>query len=903
MTADELALRLLPQPQRLILAKGALNLRVSSLPAALPAGEGNAACRQVLEEAISAVGLRAAWRPAHDALSFTIGTPCPLPALPTKGFGEGYVLRVTPEGVSAKAASERGLLYAAITLRQLVRVCGSTGKLPALTVVDWPEFRHRGIYIEGGQERFGYIVSPKYLIEQIKQAAHLKLNCIVIECYNLFPFRSFPACADAGTLTEQEARDVFAAAHQWHVTLIPSLQTLAQAYELVWQCDEGATYREVTAPGQMCPSTPEIYPFIKELYRDLLGWFDETPLLGIGCSEIEMQWQGRYCPKCRARLERGETPRDLLIGHALKCIQVVEELSGELQRPIRPFMWGDEFYMYGPATDWVGLDRIPKATVIGYWKYWPDYSGINGLMERGYDVLGISAIYNHTFYFVDLSPEVPEKSWPAMEQTNGRNIAGLMQAADAARKAHPQQEFLGTATASFSKHRLRAFDTLWWGFALNAQYNWSYPSRDLPTYQPAFTRAFVQHYYDACEDTISSTLAGLWAKLDEVKSDLELANQTLHDVVGVYDTQEAGYVGNSLFSAVSQATELFSPDGKPSPEAEALRKRAEADWQTVKGLGAELNKLKGRIGHPARLRDLWIAQQKIEAHLSRQLTLLDTAQFSAQAASLPAEARRQRALCLANLWDAQIALLDKLDRRTRHLYEQGDPLGFDALRRDMAALASYLRRLSQETGASKEETLLEENFARLDTHRWLTRGEPVVADNKLHTSVTGGWENYCGIATRQAFQLDDEQPLVVEFTLTPVKIGVDSQLVAGADETGQLTYTWALAVIGGCFSLYTRKSGPYSEQPYAPRGHSMAIGPGRPLRVRVTIGRTSVRATVWPPEARPYALPLWDSGPQPMDQLDSCHLLFADVEPPGSSAASEWSGLRVFRVLRNSLPR
>ncbi len=33
--------------------------------------------------------------------------------------------------------------------------------------------------------------------------------------------------------------------------------------------------------------------------------------------------------------------------------------------------------------------------MTGYWKYWPDYSGIKGLLERGYDVLGISAMYNH----------------------------------------------------------------------------------------------------------------------------------------------------------------------------------------------------------------------------------------------------------------------------------------------------------------------------------------------------------------------------------------------------------------------------------------------------------------------------------------------------------------------------
>ena len=46
----------------------------------------------------------------------------------------------------------------------------------------------------------------------------------------------------------------------------------------------------------MCPSNPDLYPFIKGLYRDLLRRFDDSPVIGIGCSEIDMQWQGTVLP-------------------------------------------------------------------------------------------------------------------------------------------------------------------------------------------------------------------------------------------------------------------------------------------------------------------------------------------------------------------------------------------------------------------------------------------------------------------------------------------------------------------------------------------------------------------------------------------------------------------------------
>jgi hypothetical protein len=78
-----------------------------------------------------------------------------------------------------------------------------------------------------------------------------------------------------------------------------------------------------------------------------------------------MQWQARYCPKCKARIEQGETVRSLLLGHAERCIRAVDELSHEMGRRVRPLMWGDEFYMYGPGRDWVGIERIPRSVVMG----------------------------------------------------------------------------------------------------------------------------------------------------------------------------------------------------------------------------------------------------------------------------------------------------------------------------------------------------------------------------------------------------------------------------------------------------------------------------------------------------------------------------------------------------------
>jgi hypothetical protein len=369
----------------------------------------------------------------------------------------------------------------------------------------------------------------------------------------------------------------------------------------------------------MCPSTPEIYPFIKGLYRDLLTLFDQSPVIGIGCSEIDMQWQGRYCPKCKARIDAGETVRDLMVGHAVKCIGLVNELSKELGRPIRPMMWGDEFYMYGPGRDWVDIDRIPTDTVMGFWKYWRDYAGIDGLMKRGYDVVGVSAMYNHCFYLADLSPESPKKAWAPLEQTGTLNIADMVQEAarvrhEAGASAPRKADFWGTVTASFSKHRLRAFDSIWYGFALNGQCNWSHPERPLAEYQREFTRAFTRHFYDCRTDAAADAMASAWEHLDDCKSQLELANQSLHDVVGVYDTQEPGYLGNTFLGAWRHCRDLFTPAGEPQEKLVAIRQGAVDVQARVAQVQASLKSKEASIGRRDVLADLHLAAEKIAAH-------------------------------------------------------------------------------------------------------------------------------------------------------------------------------------------------------------------------------------------------------------------------------------------------
>jgi hexosaminidase len=146
MDATALKAGLLPTPLEVVLAEGSLGLRGAALAVATPPGPAHDACREVLTDALTAAGAQAV--PAGDVPgddnAFSVGEAPPAPDLPTEGLQkEAYALAVGPGGVVARAASPAGLMYAAQTLRQLVRVAGEDGRLPCLAVRDAPHFALR----------------------------------------------------------------------------------------------------------------------------------------------------------------------------------------------------------------------------------------------------------------------------------------------------------------------------------------------------------------------------------------------------------------------------------------------------------------------------------------------------------------------------------------------------------------------------------------------------------------------------------------------------------------------------------------------------------------------------------------------------------------------------------------
>jgi len=611
------------------------------------------------------------------------GTELVPPPLPEDGRDEGYGLVTNGDGAAIRATTETGLYYGVQTLVQLAEQSARCGEIPGLTIVDWPAFGMRARYIEGGQSKDSVITTRRNLEDEIKRLGRFKLNCLIIEMYNLAPFESFPFCADASTLSRSDWEYLVELAHAHHVVLVPSLQSFAQMYDVLNTCEEGEPYRESTAPGLICPSRPENIDFLRGLYKDLLSLFRYTPYMGIGCSEVGMQWRERYCPRCRRRLDAGETLHDIYYKHVNNCVAAVQRAATELGRQVRPLMWADEFYMGYDNRRWVGIENIPKQVVMGHWQYWStyqnmpdhdrhDYDGILGLLERGYDVIFLSASFEFNTYLHDLSPEHPKDGkWNALYDSGIYNIADQARWAFTHDRGDHPGKVLGGGCATFSQHDIRCWDTTWYAYLLQAEYSWGDPTRPLADEKERFTDAFAACFYGARDANAARTIADAWRELDAAKSDIERNNYVIRDIVGEYDIHDNFYPGNDLADSAKLIRKLLAAPPESGKGLSEVRTRAERARDTARSWRTKLATLMRQVRNRESLGFLITAAGKIENHAIRTLYMLDQEETLSQVK--PALGEPERARLKRSLDDLE-RRLTALRADTRIIADQADRL-------------------------------------------------------------------------------------------------------------------------------------------------------------------------------------------------------------------------------------
>ena len=251
---------------------------------------------------------------------------------------EGYSIDVDGKGVSIVAATERGLLYGAQSLRQLLPV-GPTEKveLPYVHIFDYPRFAWRGLHLDVSRHFFTADEVKRF----IDLMAMYKFNTfhwhltddqgwrIEIKKYPLLTekgawrervgfednqkkgFNTDNGQPYGGFYTQEEIKEVVRYAEAKGITVVPEIDmpghSTAAIYAYPHLCcfpSEAAPVRLIggVSDGVYCAGKESSFDFIKDVLDEVMALFPSRRIHIGGDEAPKRNW--KRCPLCQARMRK-----------------------------------------------------------------------------------------------------------------------------------------------------------------------------------------------------------------------------------------------------------------------------------------------------------------------------------------------------------------------------------------------------------------------------------------------------------------------------------------------------------------------------------------------------------------------------------------------------------------------
>jgi hypothetical protein len=298
---------------------------------------------------------------------------------------EGYLLRVSADGVEAVGRDRRGAQYAIATLLQLAEVRGSDVVLRGAEIRDWPYQPVRMVHLFlPSTEHLAY--ARRYLRDFLLR---YKFNGLFLETAGGVRYANRPEIAVAARRFADHIRAIgdtspvyrenvplgpngrFQDSTHWHLAggrylepddlthlcewardldldVVPEIQSLAHVYYLATAYREIAELQDADLPDAYCPSNPKSYEVLFDVMSTIL---DLT-----GCRSVHIghdEWRaGGLCPACSQR-----DPGELLAEDVIKITNWLRERNQGV------WMWCDHLIM---AHDAPGHDSRTQHVWYNY---------------------------------------------------------------------------------------------------------------------------------------------------------------------------------------------------------------------------------------------------------------------------------------------------------------------------------------------------------------------------------------------------------------------------------------------------------------------------------------------------------------------------------------------------------
>ena len=358
-------------------------------------------------------------------IRLVVGMPERVKTVVGKAFSkddEAYAIEIAQDDVILSAITEKGLIYAVSTLKQLIE----SGNVCEMLLYDYPDKKVRGyrVFIPG-RENFDDF---KRMVDML---VYYKYNAIMIEVGGAMEYKRHPEIntewvefcrevhqspneakriqketyswkknsihADNGGgsfITQTELRNLIAYCRERGLEVIPEVPTLSHCDYIVRAHRELNERCEDMYPDTYCPSNPKTYELVFDILDEICDVF-KPRYVNIGHDELYTLGK---CPLCK-----GKDPVDLYVGDIVKISDYLKKKN------VRTIIWSekllDNLYFPGPGDEMHGYGgtgdeawdiprlaecagKVPKDVILLHW-YWSLCSGDaeRELLDMGYDMV------------------------------------------------------------------------------------------------------------------------------------------------------------------------------------------------------------------------------------------------------------------------------------------------------------------------------------------------------------------------------------------------------------------------------------------------------------------------------------------------------------------------------------
>ncbi|MDD5686513.1 MAG: beta-N-acetylhexosaminidase [Elusimicrobia bacterium] len=455
---------------------------------------------------------------------------------------EGYTLNIDKDKILLVAIDTSGLFYGIQTIIQLLEEENNKLFIKCLEIEDYPELKIRGIHMN----LWSQMPKVDYLKDIIKRAGHYKINTILLEYEDKFPYKKHPVIKHNLALTELEIKEIISFAGKYYIQIIPLVQSISHVsyilkhkeYALLRERKENIVHSKspVGNDFQFCP----LHPGSLEQFKDMAGEVIELhPYKYFHIGADEAYFLGE-CEQCKEFVKK-EGKSKLYIDYINKVSKFIKS-KGKI-----PVMWHDMlrdfpeaidsldkdicivYWNYGTMSDkipfvsWGGralfgeeiVDWVPKEILSLYKKYWdggnfPEvnngYPYIKFFQDKGFRVFGSPCCHFEPKRSVRNTITFCKE----IAKTNGLGILNTHWPS-------------GSGIGNFD-----VFELHWINMLCSAEYSWS-PDKNT---KKEYDRKYIYQFYGSTKYFLVDYIYDLWTKITSKNaSEIKEKCQKLSDIL------------------------------------------------------------------------------------------------------------------------------------------------------------------------------------------------------------------------------------------------------------------------------------------------------------------------------------------------------------------------------------